>query len=399
MAEDNRYTLMRILDQVCSGLAPYVVEKYRDHYGDVYLRELWEKIDLPRGVGWKPGESHEKVLNDLDAARALKALVKAKPAFFDRLGVTSGSGGRDFNCANAFNFAYELLSARHAWAHASSGDQFDDEDIHRVAASATRLLIAIGADENAQATREIMRTVGKRLYSIEADLLGRKLVSVERDLVAARQQVATLKHEVENSKQSESSAKTEVTRLRRQLRSKDRRLDTSSADHKSAVQAAPAANDELTNDELKAMRREVLNMLQPKYRELEELSAPRGSTGRATTGEPKVDTPKPANNRAKSHLIGAKILGGELSGKDLSGRNLTGANLQRANLSGANLSRAVLRDADLSGSDLTHANLTRADLTGAIMKGVELQGVRYGDTILPDGSTWTQRTNLRPYIE
>ena len=70
--------------------------------------------------------------------------------------------------------------------------------------------------------------------------------------------------------------------------------------------------------------------------------------------------------------------------KDLEFANLKGANLVGANLKGANLQGANLSEADLSKANLCEANLVDANLQRVLLSG----------TTLPDGTTWTPRTNM-----
>ena len=95
----------------------------------------------------------------------------------------------------------------------------------------------------------------------------------------------------------------------------------------------------------------------------------------------------------------------DLSGHDLSDEvlpavplqnaNMEGTNLANANLNAANLQNANLRDANLQGATLRKTSLQGADLTGANLENALLTGAYFSvDTILPDGTAWTEDTDL-----
>ena len=75
--------------------------------------------------------------------------------------------------------------------------------------------------------------------------------------------------------------------------------------------------------------------------------------------------------------------------------NLTRSNLQRANLSGADLTSANLTGANLSGAFLQKADLRNANLTRALLHGADLQSANLLDATLPDGSKFSNSTDLR----
>jgi hypothetical protein len=83
------------------------------------------------------------------------------------------------------------------------------------------------------------------------------------------------------------------------------------------------------------------------------------------------------------------LSGADLYEADLRGAVLTGADLRGAVLTEAVLFEADLREADLRGADLTEADLYEADLRGAVLTGAVLKGA-----MLPDGSTWTEGTDM-----
>jgi hypothetical protein len=116
----------------------------------------------------------------------------------------------------------------------------------------------------------------------------------------------------------------------------------------------------------------------------------------------------------QANLSGADLLGADLSWADLEQANLAAAVLRGADLSGAKVRKAVLtnadlhwavlHNADLSQADLREADLQWADLENAILEGADLQGANLHNAhtlgaIMPDGTKWTPRTNLRRFTD
>ena len=131
--------------------------------------------------------------------------------------------------------------------------------------------------------------------------------------------------------------------------------------------------------------------------------------------------PKPVNNRGKVYqgadLSGASLDGASLRRANLAEAILRGANLRGSDLQGANLRKACLFEADLKGSNLGGANLgmadlrmacmeqanlrlvnlNRANLTGARLAGAHLDHADLAGAILPDGTQYTEETDLERF--
>lgn len=116
----------------------------------------------------------------------------------------------------------------------------------------------------------------------------------------------------------------------------------------------------------------------------------------------------------QANLAGADLLGANLSGANLDGANLEGANLRGTDLSGARLGQTALRGADLhwavlrnaqlgkadlSQTDLQGADLENASLLGANLEGANLKNAHMLGTMMPDGSAWTPRTDVRRFTD
>jgi uncharacterized protein YjbI with pentapeptide repeats len=89
-----------------------------------------------------------------------------------------------------------------------------------------------------------------------------------------------------------------------------------------------------------------------------------------------------------ANLKEANLKNTDFSFADLSFTKIWGSNLQNAILRGANLEEANMYPVDLRGADLSQANLTNAD-----MRHIQFNE----DTILPDGSNWSEGTDLEKF--
>jgi uncharacterized protein YjbI with pentapeptide repeats len=106
-----------------------------------------------------------------------------------------------------------------------------------------------------------------------------------------------------------------------------------------------------------------------------------------------------------ANLEGAQVVDANLTRSDLSFSKLAGATLENANATRSDLSFAALTGANLGRANLTRSSLRHADLTGANLQGASLVGAdlqfahlthtRFDETTeLPDGSTWTEHSDL-----
>ncbi len=105
-------------------------------------------------------------------------------------------------------------------------------------------------------------------------------------------------------------------------------------------------------------------------------------------------------------LVEAGLVSAELSEDgytepivSLVGVDLNETNLYLADLEGAALALAGLRNAQLGDANLRGANLRGADLEGASLKeaelrGAHLEGANLKRATLPDGSKWTEGTDM-----
>lgn len=106
----------------------------------------------------------------------------------------------------------------------------------------------------------------------------------------------------------------------------------------------------------------------------------------------------------RAHLAGAILHNANLRGSDLRGAHLRQAilyraNMKRADLGGSNLGMADLRYACLEQANLCRVNLNRANLLGARLAGARLDNVDLAGATLPDGTQYSDETDLERFTD
>jgi len=106
----------------------------------------------------------------------------------------------------------------------------------------------------------------------------------------------------------------------------------------------------------------------------------------------------------RASLANAIIRGANLRASKLQGANLRKAILFKTDLKGANLARSNLGMADLrlaclEQANLRLANLNRANLMGAKLAGACLDQADLAGAILPDGTLFSDETNLSRFTD
>lgn len=154
-----------ILNAVRDGLGPYVLRQYKVTFsGKQYLARLQEKLDF------ESLQDEAEALEELDLSAWLNAIEAEWDGIFsNRLGRRTRGMRRGPDSANARNFLYELRNARNRWAHPRRNSRFTDEDVFRLADTATRLLKIIKAGPEAAKIEEIRSQLGRRLYAIKSE--------------------------------------------------------------------------------------------------------------------------------------------------------------------------------------------------------------------------------------
>ena len=116
-----------------------VLQRFRERYNRNYLRQIERSLNEPNRPLRLLGK--DEAIEKIDAKGWLTLMErKWKDVFADRLGYNKGG------------YVSELLTARDKWARQNP---FTGDDVHRIADTATRLLKAVGAREEAEGTRKI----------------------------------------------------------------------------------------------------------------------------------------------------------------------------------------------------------------------------------------------------
>lgn len=166
MAKSNRNRVDDVLMAVRSGLGPFVLREYKMHYKakrylDALAKTLYRDAErLPAGAF----ATEEAALQYLDAPAWLKAMMYNWDVFRDRLGHAERS------------HVSELLENRNAWGHQAA---FTVDDAQRVADTATRLLEAINATQEAEVTRDIANELMRLRYEREKERSKKKTGTLE----------------------------------------------------------------------------------------------------------------------------------------------------------------------------------------------------------------------------
>jgi len=95
-----------------------------------------------------------------------------------------------------------------------------------------------------------------------------------------------------------------------------------------------------------------------------------------------------------ARLLNADLQGAEMLDVNLADANLFDARLDGANLEGANLQGANLAAANLKGASLNRANLSGANMRYANLARVNLEFATLTNAKLPDGTVWTEDTDM-----
>lgn len=152
MAKSNRDRVGSILDLLKRGLCPFVLRQYKARYRMKYLQEMELALYNPPFSVSLPDEA--SATEKLDAQAFLKlAFYRWKEAFSDKLGHSERS------------YISELMEARNKWAHQEA---FTNDQAYRIVDTATLLLEAVGAANEAEAAAEHARELLRIRFEREA---------------------------------------------------------------------------------------------------------------------------------------------------------------------------------------------------------------------------------------
>jgi len=242
--------------------------------------------------------------------------------FSRKLGHTAPEAESNANICNAKSYLYELLNTRNLFSHEAPNDEFTDEDVYRIADTASRLLRAVKKRDEATITEEIQEEFGRRLYSTEAEASQTEPVSDE--LVPDE---AEVQFEAPESAAPGAQVDEEEPLRRVDLSG----LNLSEMDLRGRnLHLANLKNADLSNSNLQ-------------YENLADMDL----------SDAKM---------VETDLFEANLANANLSHADLSGARLQWADLKNCNMTHAKLVNADLRMAAIDGADFSNADLTGADI-------------------------------------
>ena len=157
MSADNHSLVRTILNEIKKGLGPYIVETFAEHFGrerNAHLKSLKRALSSERAYRSMDFESDEDAKAKIDIAGWLKVMrLRWDTVFKEKLGEDVDS--QDINVLNARSYLRELIEGRNKWGHETDENPISAQDVIRIAGTATRMLRAIGADKEANATHDL----------------------------------------------------------------------------------------------------------------------------------------------------------------------------------------------------------------------------------------------------
>lgn len=162
MSAETSKLVPDILDAVRDGLAPFVLKHYQMHYSSKdYLARLQENLSIDAL------EDEAQSLDDFDLPDWLNAIEAEWDGIFSkRIGHRARGSGQSPDSINARSFLFELRNARNRWAHRRRDNAFSNDDIYRLADTATRLLHILKASPEAERTAEIRTELGRSIHGV-----------------------------------------------------------------------------------------------------------------------------------------------------------------------------------------------------------------------------------------
>jgi len=331
-----------------------------------------------------PFDSHDQALDSLDLQAWLNAMeFRWNEAFSRKLGHTAPEAKNDTNVSRARSYVNELRRTRNLFAHEAPKDEFTDEDVFRIADTATRLLKAVRARKQSVKTEEIKLEFGEKLYAPEK--LSSEPANPEPQPVPTAEPIVQIVRE---------------PTPRIDLRgAKLRKMDLRNRELRFAILSS--AKLEESN-----MREEELSDVRLDHAVLRGTDLSKARLAGADLRNANLESAK---------LPYAILQRAKLNRSKLRNVNMEFANLQYADLTKADMDSANLQSADLSYANLANANLVGTDFRGANLQGADLQGAKLKwdghdflrkaptkavfdrTTILPDGKVWTHSTNMTKF--
>lgn len=184
MAKSNRDRVGEVLDALRAGVGQYVIREYKMVYKREFAREIdaaltTDRYELPRDAF----ADEQTLMTAIDTHGWLSLMWRRwNEVFSQKLGHAERS------------YVSELMTARNDWAHQKP---FSNDDAHRAADTATRLLLAINAPAQAETTRAIAQELLRLRYEREQEKVKKQPPRIEEQPVTTQQGLKPWRYVVE----------------------------------------------------------------------------------------------------------------------------------------------------------------------------------------------------------
>lgn len=154
MAKSNRDRVGEVMDALKAGLGPFILREFKQYFkGGRYLQEVAQTLTT-NAYSAPDFQDETEALAEIDTQGYLSLMIRQwNDVFRAKLGHAERS------------YVSEMNEHRVAWAHQKT---FSNEDAYRAADTATRLLEAVNAPDQAAITREIAKELLRLRYDEEA---------------------------------------------------------------------------------------------------------------------------------------------------------------------------------------------------------------------------------------
>ncbi|MCC6973771.1 MAG: DUF499 domain-containing protein [Anaerolineae bacterium] len=154
MAKSNRDRIGEVMDALREGMGPFILREFSAAYGGQQFLEVIERTLTTGAYTSDPLPTVNTALEKIDVQGWLNLMNRQwNEVFRAKLGRSERS------------YVSELQEARNDWAHQNA---FTNDDAHRIADTATRLLESMGAPKQAQITRGIAQELLRLRFDAEA---------------------------------------------------------------------------------------------------------------------------------------------------------------------------------------------------------------------------------------
>jgi predicted AAA+ superfamily ATPase len=158
MAKSNRDRVSEVMDALKDGLAPYVVREYARVFGNRLIAEINDALTTG-AYGGLASTTADGAVREMDVQACLNLMQRRwDQVFKTRLSKSERA------------YVGELQDARTAWAHQKP---ISNDDAHRAADTAARLLEAVGAPDQAKAVREVASDLLRLRFEAEQKQSGK----------------------------------------------------------------------------------------------------------------------------------------------------------------------------------------------------------------------------------